>query len=319
MVARTLSLLLIALGGLSAACDDAKTLKEAQVIAETDGIIRDLALDESYVYWTNAGGEDVVQRVSRDQGVIDPLADNDGSPFALEIAGNSLYFTTSGGSEGDAVWELGLEGGDEVRVASAESTIVQLAADEVGVFYATEDGEIFVASGSGADGTQIVGDRGDISALAITTQFVFYADSSSGEVLRVTRDGGKPLVLADGLQQPRGLVVTDSAVFVAVGVSDEGVGGEVLKIDAAGGGITQLANEQAISGTGDLVLHDGRLYWFHIEGSTTSVNRISTGGGAVQEVAREESAGAFGLTIDREGLYWAVVDGPKSRILEVEL
>jgi len=323
MHARMLSFLLVALGGLSSACDDATTLKQAKVLAETDGVIRDIALSDTHVYWTNAGGDEVVLRVSRDadsgSGSVDPLADNDGSPFAIALSGTDLYFTTSGGPEGDALWRLGLEGGDEVLTASANGAIVALAADDGGVIYATNAGAIYAASGDPTSPTKIVDERGPIASLATTPQFLFFTDGASGEVIRITRDGGKPLVLADGLLQPRGLAISDSAVFVAVGASDEGVGGEILKIDLAGGNITQLASEQAISGSGDLVLHDGRLYWFHLDGNTTSVNRVSTGGGSVQEVAREQGTGAFGLAIDRRGLFWAVVDGPKSRILEVQL
>jgi hypothetical protein len=307
---------------LSVGCGDKAALKTPQEIGVADGLVRDIAVDESYAYWTNAGGEDVLFRTKRTSPSEDALAASDGTPYLLQLLANDLYFTTAGGTgtaggEKNAIWRVPLTGGEEVEVAGTDDDITALAVDDDGLVYATRAGALFITDPDGST-LELVSGRGYIPDIKIDDRVIFFLDATSGELLQTTRQGGKLVTVADGLLQPRALAAADGQVFVAAGVADESVGGYVAKVNAATNSVSRLATEQSIAGGADLVYHDGHVYWFRVDGSTTFVVRVAEGGGEVEDMARVEASGPTGLCVDDRGMVWSVTDGPTSKILEAK-
>ena len=300
----------------ASACDP-KQLETPKVIAETDGIIRDIALDSTHVYWTNAGSDDVVLRVPRRDGAtVEPLAQGDGSPFAIALGGTSVFYATSGGVEGDVLWEVSQSGGSPSSAASVDDSISHLVIDGDTLFYSTTAGTIYRTQ-AGQTPTAIATDQGDIGGLGYDDLRLYWVDTDAGALMRVDRGGGKSVSLAEGMSRPRGLAVEGGSAFVTAGVADRGIGGEVLRISLSDGTTTSLVSGLSIGGDGELIAHEGSVYWFEVEGNLTSVMTVPVSGGIGQRVAEYEGAGAFGLVADREDLYWAVSAGPKSQLLEV--
>jgi hypothetical protein len=76
----------------------AKTGGPPAVVAEVEGNVAGIALDDASVYLVaaSAGGDGFVARVAKDGGAVERLASQQPSPAAIAISGSYLYFTCKG-------------------------------------------------------------------------------------------------------------------------------------------------------------------------------------------------------------------------------
>lgn len=73
----------------------------AATVAEVEGSIVDIALDDTSVYYAGfaAGGEGIVARVAKEGGTPERLASHQPSPVAIALYSSNVYWTCKGTAE----------------------------------------------------------------------------------------------------------------------------------------------------------------------------------------------------------------------------
>jgi DNA-binding beta-propeller fold protein YncE len=115
-------------------------------------------------------------------------------------------------------------------------------------------------AGAAVDGgprpTLLAEGQGDPRALAVDGDHVYWVNTSSGEIMRVPRQGGRPEAIAQGQHTPWVLALDESHVYW--GTFSAGALGGVLRAPKAGGPVQYLTVASGIQG---LVVDIERVYF----------------------------------------------------------
>jgi hypothetical protein len=136
--------------------------------------------------------------------------------------------------------------------------------------------------------------------LALDGTSVYWADFSTGEIAKVPKSGGSPVVLWSSPTTPP-LAITVDATNVYFGVRDTGQSAdEVMSVPIAGGTASTLASMGSVE-TGFLFAGPSQLYWIG-----PAIYSVPKAGGASMFLS---TVGAFALALDASNLYFSGEDG----------
>jgi hypothetical protein len=150
---------------------------------------------------------------------------------SLAGSGRDLVFTRDG-SAGAEVWALPKSGGDARRLLETPRLGAAPAFDDEFVYLLGADGALRRARLAGGVLQTLVPARAPAAPLppederplarllGADAAAVYWVDAASGTVLKASKDGGTPTTLAQGLDNPTELVLSNAAVFVT---SDAGL------------------------------------------------------------------------------------------------
>jgi sugar lactone lactonase YvrE len=186
-----------------------------------------IAVDEDAVYWANYLAPGYVEAIAKGGGGspkvltsggmgLTRVAVDDVNVYFLDFYGSTLLrVPKTGGAPGPDLLatEAGLVSGLAI---DATSLYLTAGADVVKVDKATSTSTILATTGGPSD-------------VAVDDDSVYFTDAKLGQVLRVAKSGGAPIVLASGQNGPAGIAVDASCVYWANGGSPSGDDGAVMK------------------------------------------------------------------------------------------
>ena len=159
---------------------------------------------------------------------------------------------------------------------------------------------------TGGDAERVVGDKGNLLALAVDDASVYYARADGAEVLRAPKAGGPAAPLVKGLKSPGGIAVDAGFVYV----TETAWQGRVVKAPKAGGEIVAVATNQRQPT--EVVLDDDAVYWIDAGSSTSdgAVMKAPKAGGDATVLA-DKLRRPRSLALDAGNVYWL-----QSRLVE---
>jgi hypothetical protein len=275
--------------------------RPATVIASLTATPQAIAVDDTYVYWTdNAGAVNrcAVAGCTTKQ----TLATNQANPNGIVVDGTSVYWVTMGDlasfpafADG-GIHKANKDGGGPTTMATNEPFVIDLRLDGTTLYFTNNvlDGgaiKTCSTSGCGTGPTRLV-----TSAQPRGPSFdgtnVYWGDSS-GKVLAADKiAGGTPQILSSGAQSTLCTATDGTNLYWAQFTNP----GNVVR-RAPGGGITNLATNQAYPEW--VAVADGTIYWK--TGATIKVADATTG--ANQRVLYTGTGPQF-FFVSPNAVYW---------------
>jgi hypothetical protein len=231
-----------------------------------------------------------------------------GNPGTVAVDALNVYW-----AQGHEVLGRPLTGGSPVVIADRQSLPHGLAVDGTFIYWLTTDGSLMKAPIAGGAWTELAtgpvmplfgtSDRG----LVLDGDNVYWVNcatgQSDGQVLKVSKNGGKITVLADGEFHPLAIAVDANNVYyttVGWGFHDYPVAvGRVLKVPVTGGTPTVIASGQ--SSPNALAVDSNSVYWANYFGN--SIMKAPLNGGAPVTLATVRGT-PQDLVLDSAYLYW---------------
>jgi hypothetical protein len=283
----------------------------ATVLAESDDLVLELAVDGEKLFWV---ADNMLHAV--------PVAG--GSPVDVGAsAGESLvldetYAYFAGGIRG-TVGRLPKSGGAFETIVTGQKEPTSVAVDASGVYFANwssytngpvADGSIVRTDLDGSNVTALAEGLIYPRGLALGENDLFFVSASDGNLYRLPKTGGTPVVVMGGLNDPGPPVLDDSAVYVRTRPSSDDPEGndEIVRVGFDGSDASVVVSERL--GIADIGAHEGFVYYTRSGGVTSCdrpsgvVRRVPTSGGTARDIAVEQSDPAL-LAVDESGVYWS--------------
>jgi len=279
----------------------------------------DVALDGSYVYWSELLGEfceppGALKRFPITGGAVQTLYSScDFSPANIAVDSQWVYAVDW---KSDNIVKIPITGGSPVTVAAANGAIYHrgISVDNTFVYWADDDG-IKQATKDGASTVTLFSDP-RVHDLAIDVDYVYWTGGmiGSGEIRRIDKSGGTVQTLASsGLHYPRSLVVDESYVYWAEVTT-------LKRVSIAGGVPPTTIYSEAGSQMSSVAVSGSFLYWSQTDsgGSIGSgkVRRIPKAGGSMTDIETSLS-GPGSINLDNQSVYWGDTDGVKRADLPI--
>jgi hypothetical protein len=199
----------------------------AEAYAPGQGFPRWLAIDQTALYWTNAGelgqenGE--IRRNWLEGGTPGGLAIVSGlaSPHALSVTNDAVYFTNYGVNDTDGrTMAALLTGENPTEIAPNQSDPRGIAAGASHVYWVnTFDGTIMRSRLDGTDVTALISGRSTPSDIAVDSQGIYWVEAgtasefSDGLVMAARLDGSELTTIAEQQLDPRRIELDAEHVY----------------------------------------------------------------------------------------------------------
>lgn len=246
-----------------------------------------------------------------------------GDPGNVAVDAMNVYW-----ARGYQVLGMPRAGGSVVVIADEQSLPHGLASDGKFVYWLNTDGSVMKAPIAGGAWTELAtgpvmplfgtSDRG----LALDADNVYWVNcgsgKSDGQVLKVSKNGGKVTVLADGEFHPVAIAVDADNVYYTTlgwGFQDNPLAvGRVLKVPVMGGTPTVIASGQ--SSPNALAVDSSGVYWSNYFGN--SMMKAPLNGGAPVTLATVQGT-PKDFALDSAYLYWLQDTTNDERVMRVPL
>ncbi len=153
-----------------------------------------LALDSTFVYWSNTSGG-IIQRVPKSGGTIETVANSLGAPTALALDDTRVYWINSGTGQIMRADKVGT-GLQQLAGAQGVPSDIALSADTV--FWAvTADNEIRSVGKGGGAVTTIISDQAGVLDLTVFDGFLYWSNETSGDIMRAPLGSSTPELVVE--------------------------------------------------------------------------------------------------------------------------
>lgn len=200
-----------------------------------------LAVDATGIYWTSGSQSAVsVMRAALDGSNPTTLVSGQDTENIV-IDANNVYWTentgTGIGSGTGSVFAVPKTGGTAVDVGSATGTALGLAVEGSSVYWAdlpSSGGNILSTAIDGGTPNLVTSFSHLPNGMVVADAMNVYWANEDGTILKAPLGGGPAGTLATGLNQPHGLAVDASDLYVAV-TGSNGTNGSVVRVPLSGG------------------------------------------------------------------------------------
>jgi hypothetical protein len=240
-------------------------------------------------------------------GVCNLIAPDAGTPppvgdFAcIAIDSTSVYVATGlGVSTGGAIYKVPLAGGVPRIIVMNQGTPHGIASDGTSVFWANNStGEIMKSDTNGMNAAPIAQNQTNPVDVALDATNVYWVNAGTGEVWKASKSGANPTRLMTGLSLNHVGFLAVDAVNAYVA---DLLGGFIAYAPITGAGqLTKLAQNQSRPvGVG---LDTLNVYWTNSMGGTV-MKLPKTGVGQPLTIAQNQAT-PTGLATDGTNVYWA--------------
>lgn len=308
-------------GGL---CSD----EDVVVLADMQQDPGDLALDQTYVYWTNAGTpgssylNGSIRRVPKAGGAVETLASKQPNPFKIAVIGTNVYFTSLG-EEGNpdnpngTVNRLDVTTGQVTVLVEKQPLLGGLVVDTSNIYFSS-GGALGTNVGAGVykmpiNGgplTQLSSIKPANAALVRGGDMLYgIADlNNGGGVIHAVSIFGGPLtkIVVDDYAVPSACAVNETTVFWTTLTSS----GEVKSAPLGGGSISVLASGVLLEAGPRAIALDKTHIYVASSGAlgdpTGNVARLPQMGGAPIMIA-PHIATTYAIAVDEKFVFAAAV------------
>jgi hypothetical protein len=273
------------------------------------GAPADIAVDGTYVYWTDPTAK-TVMKVPKSGGAAITLASSQDVGPGLAVDTAYVYWTTTQGS----VMKAPLVGGAPIAVASDQRQPNSLAIS-LGNLYWANAGANFVGTGSVMKASLATGEvatlaanRDGVGALAVDATSVYWIENGEGpgSMLRMPLAGGAVesvgIVVQGSWPVLSALAVGSGTIFWSVHVQPNGGNRLMKRALAAAPETTLLVGSHAFAP----LLADG-LVLYTPEGRT--ILRISFNVGVVEAIPTEGTPTHLAVAINDAHIYFTTAEG----------
>ncbi len=161
-----------------------------------------IALDETYVYWANLGGNSI-NRVPKIGGAVEVIAVSQLMPTALVVDDTHIFWLSAGSGQ---VMRSVKDGPPLQQLAGGQGQLsyLSLSADLV---YWTDgtSGEVLSVGKDGGSSLVVASGQNGPASIAVAANAVYWSNELAGEVMVQSLNGGDPIEVASGQSQPLGL------------------------------------------------------------------------------------------------------------------
>jgi hypothetical protein len=191
--------------------------------------------------------------------------------------------TTAPGSEG------------VVAVLEDSGWILDMAADETALYFATKDGAVYAVPRAGGSRRVYVdassGGATEKVSVTVDESYVYFSNMWATQLCRVAKAGGPVEIVTDQLQDPGQMVMDATHLYALVSDIPSPPGPAVVRVPKAGGPVELVA--PAAHGTA-LVLSENDVYFATgYSEPNGSIQRVAKTGGAVQVLASDIDTRSF--------------------------
>ena len=271
-------------------------------VAEDQDVPSLLMIDGTHLYWTNQGGAGAVMRVEKDGGKAEVVGVTDHPPGGLAVDTEAVYWSEFG--EPGTVWRLSKgEIGTATlptALADGQGQSIALALDGSNVYWCTP-ATVRTVPKSGGKVTTLARDQGVPFWIVVEGSFVFWTNTVSGQVMRVSMqdvDAGAAEI-AGGQSTPVGLATDPANLYWA---NYEGSAGtpSILRLAKVNMQAPEVLAEGQLGPTA-IRAHGSDLFWTNNLGGT--IMRMPKVGGAPESIAEGQN-GPAGIAVDAAAVYW---------------
>jgi hypothetical protein len=257
-----------------------------------------LAIDSTYVYWTNQAGAAAL-RVPITGGAAEVL--NANLPSAAGIAVDSTNAYVALGASNGSIVAIPLSGGSTTTLASSQSSplYVVVAGGQVYWTNAVSGGSVMsVAVTGGSPSAIATGQSVPWGIAASATSIVWTNYDSGGGVFSAPLGGGSMTTVASN-QDYACAVATDGTTDFFATDAIAMMKGAIAKVAAGGGAISTIAMRQAHPAA--IAFDASWVYW--TDNGTDAVMRAPVGGGTATVLAAAQHAPRQ-IAVDASAVYW---------------
>jgi sugar lactone lactonase YvrE len=171
--------------------------------------LRDLAVDETGIYFPDSGLEKTIMRMDREGGALTTVATDSGATMltAIAIDAESVYWTRLPAK----LMKVSKSGGTPVELGTGDGAR-DVAVHGSHVFWLT--GSALLKTGvDGGESVVLVDGQEYANSLAVDAENAYWVDFTAGNVMKVSVDGGPPTTIASGQDSPQTVAVDDVYVY----------------------------------------------------------------------------------------------------------
>jgi len=181
----------------------------------------EIAIDESYVYFTTGGPENppmtatgTLQRVAKTGGAATRLATTSVEPGSIALDDTSIYFTDKGAQTVSRLNRLSPSAVEQISESQAGPDDIAIEGENL--FWTCYGADLVVKRPKNATSATmnvaLVLGEGNPNGIAVGGNFVYYSTYRGNTLARVSADGGPSLLLAE-VDTPIRLVLDDQYVY----------------------------------------------------------------------------------------------------------
>jgi hypothetical protein len=248
------------------------------------------------------------------------------SPFDIAVDSTNVYWADGYGN----VSGVRIAGGAPFLLAGGQTNIARgFAADGTNVYWSTQgsydpdagwyDGSVVKVAADGGDRpVPLATAQANPISVAVDGTHVYWADNSSGSLLRVAVDGGTPITLATGLSFPSAIATDGTSIYCAE--HGNGTIETVANDSEAGAPKTLLVFGQ--DNIWGIAVAGGSVYWvddgpLERDGGFThgAIMQVPADGGLFARLAWPVD-NPYGIAADSTHVYWTQIGAVMSAPLD---
>ncbi len=298
-------------GGCGLACSKSCTSGRCVVPLATGQFSQGIALDATYVYFTNIS-PGAVGKVPIAGGAVSTLSTVGSANFDIAVDTASVYWT---GQSSSNILKVGLGGGTATTLATGQAGPTGIAVDGLSVYWTNNGTSVVKVGLGGGTPTTLASGQNGCRGIALAGSTVYFSNagdsSGNGSLVRVSTSGGTPVTLKSGLMQPESIAIDGSNIYWASYVGTTGTDSVIYKMPIGGGTVTPLASSQSYFIDGEIAVDATSVYWANF--GTNEVMKVAIGGGAPVTLA-SGVANPMSVALNSQSVFFTSYGGTVGKI-----